>query len=91
MNKDAPIRADDAILGLIHVKLTETMLAMLNSGKPLSAQDMNAIRQFLKDNEITASVEPGTPHHNLKEAFNIHDARAVGIFNLGTMDDAANG
>lgn len=74
-------RATDETLGLIHTLLAQQMLDKLTSEKPLSSQELNAISKFLKDNEITASIEEGTPHARLKEAFSGLDANALGIFN----------
>lgn len=73
-------RASEDILAQIHNMTAERLLEMLRSGERLTAQEINAISKFLKDNEITASAEPGTPHANLLAAFNNEDARASGIF-----------
>ena len=40
---------------------------------------LNAITKFLKDNDVTASIEPGTPHAALKEEFSRLDLRSVGL------------
>ena len=85
-------RASEDLLALIHVKTAQRLLEMLESGEQLTAQEINAISKFLKDNDITATAEEGTPHANLALKFGEMDAEAAGIFmrpNAGDEDDAA--
>jgi len=53
--------ASKSALQALHEMLAEVFLEDLResraSGIPLPASNLNAIRQFLKDNDITASVE----------------------------------
>jgi len=65
-------RANDSVLSELHVCLAEQMLKRLISGEA-SAAEMNAIRQFLKDNEITAEIAPGTVIGALKEELSEDD------------------
>lgn len=73
-------RASEDLLALIHAKTAQRLLEMLESGEPLTAQEINAISKFLKDNDITATAEEGTPHANLALKFSEMDAEAAGIF-----------
>lgn len=73
-------RASEDVLALIHAKTAQRLLEMLESGEPLTAQEINAISKFLKDNDITATAEEGTPHANLALKFGEMDAEAAGIF-----------
>lgn len=82
-------RASEDLLAKIHAKTAQRLLEMLESGEPLTAQEINAISKFLKDNDITATAEEGTPHANLALKFSEMDAEAAGIFmrpNAGDED-----
>lgn len=75
-------RATDETLGLIHTIMAERLLARIqDTTVPLTPQEINSISKFLKDNEITASIEEGSPHARLVAAFSGMDAASVGIFN----------
>ena len=80
-------RASEDLLAMIHVKTAQRLLEMLESGEPLTAQEINAISKFLKDNDITATAEEGTPHANLALKFSEMDAEAAGIFMRPNADD----
>lgn len=84
-------RASDDVLSLIHTITAQRLLDRLNDPAPLTPAEINAISKFLKDNEITASIEPGTPHANLTKAFDQLDAKAVGLFRVtGGEEDIEN-
>lgn len=78
--KEKQSRAGEDILALIHTLTAERLLHRLQNAEELSPAEINAIRQFLKDNEITATPEDGTPHKRLTDAFSGLDAEAVGLF-----------
>lgn len=80
-------RASEDLLALIHVKTAQRLLKMLESGEQLTAQEINAISKFLKDNDITATAEEGTPHANLALKFSEMDAEAAGIFMRPNADE----
>lgn len=69
----------EKMLSKIHTKTAEKMLEMLESGEELTPAMLNSITKFLKDNDVTASIEPGTPHAALKEEFSRLDLRSVGL------------
>lgn len=69
----------EKMLSKIHTKTAEKMLEMLESGEELTPAMLNSITKFLKDNDVTASIEPGTPHAALKEEFSRLDLRSAGL------------
>lgn len=58
-----PAEIREQRLAELHTKLTDVMLSRLANPDELTAQDLNAIRQFLKDNDINAVLNKytGTP------------------------------
>lgn len=83
-------RASEDLLAMIHAKTAQRLLEMLESGEQLTAQEINAISKFLKDNDITATAEEGTPHANLALKFSEMDAEAAGIFMRPNAEDDDN-
>jgi hypothetical protein len=77
-------RAKDEILGKIHQLLADELTKRLLEGEatgktnesgepviiPASAATLNTIRQFLKDNGITATPMPGSPLEHLSKLAN---------------------
>ena len=65
--------AKKSALEELHEMLAEVMLEDLRQAKkdgiPLPAANLNAIRQFLKDNDVTASIE-AEDMQQLKQEFN---------------------
>jgi len=59
-------RAGDETLSEIHDLLARQLLERLKNGDALNAQEINAVRQFLKDNQITAEITPGSIMGDLK-------------------------
>lgn len=60
-------RAGEDILSLLHGALAEAFVKRLQSGE-YSASDLNVIRQFLKDNEI--SCDPDQPTDEVSDLLN---------------------
>ena len=54
-------------LEALHKALAEQLLARVKSGEATAA-DLGVARQFLKDNNIEALIEPGNPLHDLARA-----------------------
>ena len=82
-----PERASEEMLALIHTLTAEKLLARLRSDEPLSPAEINAITKFLKDNDITASFEEGTPHANLLGAFK----QSKRLIKINNHRDVGNG
>lgn len=57
---------NDKLLSELHEKLSKEFLRRLTEeGKDLTAADLNAIRQFLRDNDIQALSKPDTAFGDL--------------------------
>ena len=59
-------------LSALYDGLCKSMLEKLQSGDA-TAQDLNVIRQFLKDNNISSVASRGSPIANIIEAFPFQD------------------
>lgn len=62
----------EKLLGEMHTALAQEMLTRLQSGEATTA-DLNVIRQFLKDNDITQSAVPDTPVFKLAQGLPFAD------------------
>lgn len=59
---DGYVRKDD--LQRLFRKLVDKMVDLLDSDN-VTAQDLNVVRQFLKDNSISCSLDEGSPVYNI--------------------------
>ena len=56
--------ASEEIMDMLHQELAQSLLAKVRSGEATAA-DLNVIRQFLKDNHISAIPKEDSPLKNL--------------------------
>ena len=60
----------------LHAALAKSLADKIKKGE-VTAADLNVARQFLKDNHIEASAEPGSPLDDLRRDLPFADADSI--------------
>lgn len=66
MSEEQPL---EDVFDLIHRKMADRLLELLEGDEPLTAQELNAISKFLSDNNITGIRDKNKGLSKLSEGF----------------------